>query len=215
MKIVVFFIILLIGFISGIAFSLIMLVDEPLPDSSSDVKGVNQGGRSDELDPSEIVLTKEFDLDNNGIKERLYFHRTRVEPFAYYTDVVIEGTYKPSLVIPDYFWEAEEYQVNKNLRVLLTQSQTGHIVSIMVYKYNDGVFSQIPIKTDEYINKDQGDVGSDAEMKDMDSDGTLELLIYFRHYPPEKKRTVKIYKFDGQVFTKTESYDQKTEEVYL
>ena len=46
------------------------------------------------------------------------------------------------------------------------------------------------------------------ELKDSDGDGALELFAYYRHFPPDFKRTVEVYQLSGEVLQKIEEYEE-------
>ncbi|MCL5003865.1 MAG: hypothetical protein M1352_01185 [Patescibacteria group bacterium] len=100
---------------------------------------------------------------------------------------------------------------------LVVEVITGKTVGTIVYKFVGGVLSRIPVSTE--VPGTWGFYGISSrespEFKDIDDDGKLEMLAYYRFFPPEKRRRVEVYKFTGSVFQKIKEYEEKMPEVYL
>lgn len=100
---------------------------------------------------------------------------------------------------------------------LVVEILSGKTINAIVYRYVDGVLERIPVSTEK--PGPYGFVGTatrhSPEFRDLDGDGVLEMLAYYRHFPPEKSRTVEVYKFDGQRFNKIKEYEEIIPEVYL
>lgn len=100
---------------------------------------------------------------------------------------------------------------------LVVEILSGKTINAIVYRYVDGVLERIPVSTEK--PGPYGFVGTatrnSPEFKDLDGDGVLEMLVYYRFFPPEKRRRVEVYKFDGSRFDKIREYEEPTDEVYL
>lgn len=137
-------------------------------------------------------------------------------PTIWVTDVYIGSELQPGFSLNGYF-ESSQFQDikadgTKYLEVILLQ---GKLANSRLFKYVDGRLLQVPISTerpDGFI----GVVGSSApEYKDIDGDGTREMFVYHRHYPPAYKRAVEVYQFRNEAFWKWKEYEENTQELFL
>lgn len=151
-----------------------------------------------------------------GGRMKLYFYSYTVEPFWGKTDVYVNNSKTPQLLLDGYFYNAYGIDVNSDGKEELEiETESGHSLNSLIYKYLGGRLERIPVST-ENPKGWKGIVSRNApEFKDVNKDGLLEMLAYYRFFPPEKKRKVEVYKFTGVLFQKVREYEEKMPEVYL
>lgn len=119
-----------------------------------------------------------------------------------------------------YGWLSSAYSVDlekDGQDELVVEVITGKTIGTVVYKFTGGILSRIPISTEKPGPRGFYGISSrnSPEFKDLDDDGILEMLAYYRFFPPEKKRTVEVYKFNGRIFDLVRKYEEKMPDVYL
>lgn len=163
-------------------------------------------------DNSEVRL---YDLDIDGNKEQIAFHSYQIGSGSWQTNVYVNKQATPQLTLRGFFKESHVYDIKDNFRILEIELIGGKSVNSLVYKSQNGKLIRIPVSTE----KPPGFIGIVSrnlpEFKDMDNDGVLEMIAYYRLYPPEKKRTVEIYKLSGKIFMKYQEYEEETPMYYL
>ena len=167
--------------------------------------------------PSYLVDThQEYDLDLDNKNELLYFHTKEVKFGNWTTEVFVNNSVKPVLIVSGLLKDYRVYDIAENIRILeLEISAGGKLVNSLLYKYHEGFLVRVPIAIDS--NSQLWDVWSSggAEFKDLDDDGVLEMLVYHRNYPPKANRRVEAYRFEDNIFQKYKEYKEATEEIYL
>lgn len=157
----------------------------------------------------------ESDLNNDGQKEVFLFYSPPVDLSDGTTRIYINGQKDPSLILRGYFMDNKIFDIKKGLRVLEVEVMTGKSVNSLIYRYQDGALKRIPVST-EKLPHYMGIVARNTpEFKDIDGDGIMEMFAYYRYFPPEKKRKVEVYKFNGVGFEKQKQYEESTPEIYL
>lgn len=119
-----------------------------------------------------------------------------------------------------YGWLSSAYSVDlekDGQDELVVEIITGKTINTIVYKFVAGVLTRVPVSTEKPGPWGFYGVASrnSPEFKDLDGDGILEMLAYYRHFPPENSRTVEVYKFNGRSFELVRNYEEKMPEVYL
>lgn len=160
-------------------------------------------------------INRAYDLDNNGQEETILFHSPSVDLSDGTTSIYINGQKEPELILRGYFRDSKVFDIKKGLRVLEVEVITGKSVNSIIYRYESGKLVRVPVST-EKVSHFMGIVTRNIpEFKDIDGNGILEMLTYYRHFPPEKKRTVESYIFNGEQFEKQKQYEEETSEVYF
>lgn len=181
-------------------------VEQPIS-TEAQVKGKTIG--------SEHNTTSKYDLDADGEIESLYFQNEEIEYGDWKTHIYINGSSKPNLIVPDLLEKNTTHDISKNMRILkLQMSAGGKLVNTILYQYRSGRLIEIPITTESLEPTLNTWNSGGSEFKDLDKDGIKEMLMYQRHYPPEAKRTVETYKFNGKVFQKNGEYEEPMPNVY-
>lgn len=164
-----------------------------------------------------LFLEKKFDLDQNGETEKISIISTLGEGVGNEnTKIYLNNSPEPFLNLNGYFDKIQTHIMNaQGIQILELRTIAGHSLETTFYIYKKGRLIIVPVSTAKppYF---YGIVSRNApELKDLDGDGVLELLAYYRHFPPEKERTVEVYKFSGHDFTKTQKYEESMSELYL
>lgn len=159
---------------------------------------------------------RSYDLDIDGNKDQILFHSYQTEPGSWQTNVFINQQTIPKLTLKGFFKESRMYDISQdNFRVLEIEIIEGKSINSLIYNSQNGKLIRIPVSTE----KPPSFIGivsrNSPEFKDIDDDGVLEMLVYYRLYPPEKKRTVEVYKFSGEIFKKYQEYEEPTTMSYL
>lgn len=156
-----------------------------------------------------------YDLDNNGQEESILFRSPAIDLSDGTTSIYINGQKEPELILKGYFRDSKIFDIKKGLRILEVEVMTGKSVNSIIYRYQDGKLVRVPVST-EKASYFIGVVARNTPVfQDIDGDGMLEMLAYYRHFPSEKKRTVELYTFNGEQFEKQKEYEEETPEVYF
>lgn len=159
--------------------------------------------------------TRFYDLDIDGNKEQIVFHSYQIGSGSWQTNVFVNKQATPQLTLRGFFKESHVYDIKDNFRIFEIEVIGGKSVNSLVYKSQNGKLIRIPIST-EKPPRFIGIVSRNSpEFKDIDDDGVLEMLAYYRHYPPEGERTVEVYKLSGEIFKKYLEYEEETPMYYL
>lgn len=157
----------------------------------------------------------EYDLDLDHKKERIYFRTKEIEFGDWSTEVFVNELIKPTLTVDGLLKNEGVYDISNNTRILeLVISGGGKLINSHFYQYQDGKLVRIPVITNS--GSQHWDIWSSGgtEFKDLNNDDIMEMLVYHRHYPPQAKRTVEVYEFDGKRFSKYQEYEESTPDIY-
>lgn len=177
-----------------------------------DLTGTKQQDKPDYL----VDTYREYDLDLDNKKEVIYFRTNEVAFGDWTTEVFVNEVVKPALTVDGLLKNISVNDISNNFRILeLVISGGGKLINSHLYKYQNGKLIRIPIITSS--QNQIWDIWSSGgtEFKDLNKDGVMEMFVYHRHYPPEAKRTVDVYKFNGGIFKKYREYEEAMEEVYF
>lgn len=166
-------------------------------------------------DKLKVDVTHLYDFDLNGRKEGISFHSSSVKLNNGITEVFLQNQTKPELILQGYFVGSRFLYIRNGLQILEVEVLVGKSINTLVYKYENGKLIRIPVSTEKTPSFEGIVSRNSPEFKDIDNDGVLEILAYYRYFPPEKKRTVKVYKFNGEQFEKYKEYEEETSAVYL
>lgn len=164
-----------------------------------------------------LILEKSFDLDKNGRPENFKVYSSLGKNIGdENTKIFLNNSENPVLGLIGYFDGIQRHTMNpRGEQILEMRTISGHTISTTFYAYKEGKLKIVPV-SDAHPPTYYGiETRNRPDLKDIDGDGILELLVYYRHFPPEKKRTVTLYKFNGEAFIETKSYEEATSEVYL
>lgn len=164
-----------------------------------------------------LILERFFDLDNDEESEKITVSSTLGKEIGdENTKIYINNSGESALVLHGYFDGIEVHKMNPlDLQVLEIRTVGGHSIDTTFYTYKKGRLNLVPVSTSEPPSF-YGIVSRNRpEVKDINDDGTLELFAYYRHFPPEKQRTVEVYTFDGQGFIKTQEYEESLDNMYF
>ncbi|PIR59664.1 MAG: hypothetical protein COU68_04265 [Candidatus Pacebacteria bacterium CG10_big_fil_rev_8_21_14_0_10_45_6] len=163
------------------------------------------------------VLKGFFDLDNDGESEEVTISSTLGKEIGdENTKIYINNSEKSALVLHGYFDGIEVRKINsQGLQILEVRTASGHSIDTTFYTYEKRQLNLMPVSTSKPPSFYGIVSRNKPEFKDIDNDGTLELLAYYRYFPPEKQRTVEVYKFDGLGFIKTQEYEETLDNTYF
>lgn len=164
-----------------------------------------------------FFLEKFYDLDQDGKREKITVHSTLGKEIGdENTKMYINNNEKPALDLGGYFDGIRIHKMDpQNRQVLEVRTASGHSINTTFYTYKKGGLSIVPVSTAKPPSF-YGIVSRNIpELKDSDDDGVLKLFAYSRHFPPEKRRTVEVYTFNGQGFIKTQKYEEDMPDTYL
>lgn len=163
------------------------------------------------------LIKRVLDLDQDGTREVIDIHSFETSPVIYKTEIFINSSVQPEVSLDGFYFASRliNLDLNKKKKIFEMQLLSGKLINSLTYKYEKGKLIRIRVSTEKpgsYL----GIISSGGtEFTDIDNDGVAEMFIYHRHYPPEKKRTVEVYKYSGVIFEKQTEYEEKTAEVYL
>ncbi|MEK7111037.1 MAG: hypothetical protein AAB856_00425 [Patescibacteria group bacterium] len=164
-----------------------------------------------------LFLEKFLDLDQDGKIEKITVFSTLGKEIGdENTKIYIDNNERPALDLGGYFDGIQVYKIDPQGRqVLEVRTAGGHSIETTFYTYKKGSLKIVPVSTAKPPSF-YGIVSRNVpELKDSDGDGALELFAYYRHFPPDFKRTVEVYQLSGEVFQKIEEYEEPTPEIYL
>lgn len=161
----------------------------------------------------EISYLYDFDLDQK--KENIIFRSSPVGLDDGITEVFLNNKDKPELTIKGYFVNSKIVDITNVLRILEVEVLVGKSINSLIYRYENGKLIRVSVSTEKAPFFEGLVSRNPPEYKDVDNDGILEILVYYRYFPPQKKRTVEVYKFNGKQFKKQKEYEEETTEVYL
>lgn len=155
------------------------------------------------------------DLDGDGRMEKLLIYSSSYLSLDPKTYLFIKYDPKPKLSLRGHYLGNNVHEVKPDEFMLEVQTMSGKSVNSLVYFYRHGNLNRIPVSTENSLYYEGVVSRNEPEFKDTDGDGIQEMLVYYRHFPPDFKRTVEIYKLNEEVFQKIEEYEEPTPEIYL
>lgn len=160
---------------------------------------------------------KHLIIRERGNDEPLTLRSYTIAPFQGKTDVYLGSNGIHQFSLAGFFRKAYAIDIeNDGNEELVIEVETGHSIDTSVYKHSNKKLHRILI-SDGTVTAvwESVTARNTPEFKDVDNDGVLELLAYYRFFPPEKKRRVELYKFNGREFQKTNEFEEETESFYL
>ena len=155
----------------------------------------------------------EYDLDADDKPETVYFKIRGTEYGDWSTDIFVNNSRNPLAGADDLIVRSSTQDISKKTRIMkLEMTAGGNLVNTLLYQYRNGELIEIPIITNPHILGTWNNGGT--QFKDSDEDGVSEMFVYHGFYPVNEKRTVEIYKFDGNKFIKNKEYKETTANVY-
>lgn len=160
--------------------------------------------------PPRVIFT---DLDLDGEKDRLHFMDDWTELGYPRTEVYLD--YKKVTSLDGAFLFAGTQDIEKDgKQEVVIEVLMGKLTNTRLFRFESGNLYEIQLGEDsESVKGVLGALG--AEFKDIDRDSIDEMFVYHRFYPPEKRRTAVVYKFDGKKFIFFEEYEEQTEDIFL
>lgn len=167
-----------------------------------------------------------FDLDNNGFTENFIIKSYEVvidrkNGFTYYgptTDVLVkrvDGYVKLLSQLDGYLLEAKEVTLKPGGEdaILLIELKQGKLDNFLLYRYINGTLERITTPDDIPPSSYGIFTRGVADFEDVDKDGSKEMVVYSRLFPPVKKREVNIYKINGLEAKRINTYEEDTPNV--
>ncbi|KKU03027.1 MAG: hypothetical protein UX99_C0008G0016 [Candidatus Amesbacteria bacterium GW2011_GWB1_47_26] len=156
-----------------------------------------------------------IDLDWDGREEKLLIYSSSYLSLDPRTYLFINYNPIPRLSLKGHYLESNIHEIKPGEFILEVQTVSGKSVNSLVYFYRQGSLRRIPVSTENSPYYEGVVSRNEPEFRDTDGDGIQEMLVYYRHFPPDFKRTVEIYKLNGETFKKIKEYEESTPEVYL
>lgn len=158
-----------------------------------------------------------YDLDLDGEDESVWVQTSLGEEIGDESiQIFLDIKSEPDFVLPGYFYSMTTHLLTPQSKIILAVStMSGHSLETTFFSLQNNQLSVIPVSTARLpaffgiVSRNQPD------FLDVNGDGVLELVTYYRHFPPEKQRTVEVYSFDGEAFIKTHDYEESLPELYL
>ena len=187
---------------------------QPKPGTSVSNQSINPVGHTDEpatLDQMVILSLREGDKN-----ELVTLTSYTIGSFQGGTDIYIRSSKIPQFSLVGFFRQAYQTDIeNDGNDELVVEVETGHSIDTSFYKYSNGNLNKILISDGSPTINGSVTKRNIPEFKDVEGDGSLEMFVYYRFFPPEKRRTVEVYKFNGQKFLKVNEYEESTADFYL
>lgn len=156
-----------------------------------------------------------IDLDHNGKNESIVVKSYPSIPGGQNTEIYINSNSRPALTEIGSFYSIRTHKMNHSDHCITElQLQTGQSINTLFYIYRKGKLERVSVST-EKPSSWHGIVSRNSpELKDIDNNGTLELLAYY-NFLYDSTRTVEVYKFNGKSFNKTQEYEEAIPDKYL
>lgn len=160
-----------------------------------------------------------FDLDSDGIEEDIYFHSYTLYPqnvVDWKTEVFMNDNSHPKLVLAGLFEKTMVHNIDTDtVKELEIQVLSGKSTNTLIYRYRGGELVRIPVSTENSPYYEGVVSRNEPEFKDMDGDGIQEMMVYYRHFPPDFGRTTEVYQLNEEEFKKVKEYEESTPQIYL
>lgn len=149
-----------------------------------------------------------LDLDYDGKNETVVVKSYPGIPGDQNTEVYIDSSSQPVITEIGSFYAIKTHKMdNSNRSITELQLQTGQSINALFYMYKKGKLERVPVSTEKPPSW-HGIISRNLpEFKDVDGDGTLELLAYYNFFN-EPTRTVEVYTFTGSVLQKINEYEE-------
>ncbi|MBU0579156.1 hypothetical protein KJ628_04275 [Patescibacteria group bacterium] len=164
---------------------------------------------SKEYDPPQ-TLDMTLDLDGNNKNEKITVKSYPGFPGDQNTKIYINNSSQPTLNEVGYFHNLTTHQIGKSNHIVQLQLLTGQSINSLFYVYRQEKLTRIPVSTEKSPNY-YGIVSRNSpELKDIDGDGTPELLAYY-YFFNDPTKVVEVYKFIDSAFLLEQKYEEKYE----
>jgi len=151
-----------------------------------------------------------FDLNQDGKLEKITIYSALGKEIGdENTKIYINDNKESVLNLGGYFDGIQVHKINpQGQQVLEVRTIGGHSIDTTFYTYKNNNLSIVLVSTAKPPSFYGIVSRNKPELKDIDNDGTLELLAYYNFlYDPTRK--VEVYKFDGKNFDKIREYEEK------
>lgn len=162
-----------------------------------------------------LLSSLSVDLDRDGRTEKLLIYSSSYLSFDPKTYLFINYNPKPKVSLRGYYLESNVREIKSNESALEIQTMSGKSVNSLIYFYRHGNLKRISVSTENSSYYEGVVSRNEPEFKDVDGDGIQEMFVYYRHFPPDVKRTVEVYKLNGEVFQKIKEYEEPTPKMYF
>lgn len=159
-------------------------------------------------------LSSQYRIIKNGPFE---IHSFEVAPLVGKTEIFTQQSIEPILSLDNFYFNSMFIDLDTQTSKEIFEIQLnagGKLINSLLYQNQEGKLIRIPVITRSGSKSWDTWSSGGTEFIDTDKDGIKEMLVYHRHYPPEAKRTVEVYKFDSKIFQKDHEYEEITQEIY-
>ncbi|MFZ5376205.1 MAG: hypothetical protein ACOZAN_00855 [Patescibacteria group bacterium] len=156
-----------------------------------------------------------LDLDHNGKNESIVVKSYLSIHGDQNTEIYINSNSQPVLTEIGSFHSIEIHKMdNSGHYIVELQLQTSQSINALFYLYQKGKLERVSVSTEKSPSWHGIISRNSPELKDIDNDGTLELLAYY-NFLSDPIRKVEVYKYNGKSFNKTQEYEEVIPDKYL
>ncbi len=155
-----------------------------------------------------LIKNFDLDLDSNGKDESVMVTSYVDLSGNQDTKVYIDSSPKPVFTETGSFYAMKTHKIdNSPISISELQLQSGQSINTLFYIYRKGKLVRVPVSTERPPSWHGISSRNSPEFKDIDNDGTQELLAYY-NFLSDATRKVEVYKFNGKIFNKIQEYEE-------
>ena len=161
------------------------------------------------------VQNVSLDLDGNNINEEIIIKSYPGFPGDQNTKIYINSSPQSVLTEVGDFYALNVHKMNNSKNyVTELQLQTGQSLNTIFYRYENEKLERVSVSTEKSPSWHGVISRNIPEFKDIDNDGSLELLAYY-NFLYDSTRTVEVYEYAGLAFNLVQKYEEKTPTEYF
>lgn len=151
-----------------------------------------------------------YDLDGNGTDEKIIIKSYPGFLGDQNTEIYINSNPNPIFTEVGSFYSLNVHRMdNAENYITELQLQTGQSLNALFYSYQDGELGRVLVSTENSPSWNGIISRNIPEFKDIDNDGQLELLAYYK-FLNDTTRTVEVYEYSGGAFHLNQKYEEET-----
>lgn len=162
------------------------------------------------------IAQRLVDIDSDGKAVSFRFNTYAGLPGEERTEVFLNEIDTPVLNLVGYFEGAFVHGIDSTKETLLEiRTSSGHSINSLIYRYHKGSLVRIPVSTEQEGIFEGVVSRNPPDFIDIDGDGVKEMIVSYREFPPDYKRTVEVYQLKEGRFEKAREYEEETQELFL